>query len=168
MTQVDGFRFMPPSLKAWIGKGIRKNAYEGVIPWTPLKKPLAETTLTLMTSAGISMKGDRPFDMEREKREPTWGDPGYREIRRDAAETEVDVNHLHVNTDFIKADLNVILPLQRLAELEAEGVIGKLAPTNYSYYGYQPDPTELLQTTMPRVAARMQEEGVEAALLTPA
>jgi hypothetical protein len=28
-----------------------------------------------MTSAGISMKTDPPFDVAREKREPAWGDP---------------------------------------------------------------------------------------------
>jgi hypothetical protein len=32
-----------------------------------------EATFCLMTSAGVSIKTDPPFDMEREKREPTWG-----------------------------------------------------------------------------------------------
>jgi D-proline reductase (dithiol) PrdB len=166
--KVDGFRFMPPSLAAWIKIGIPAREFQGAIAWTALKKPLASTTLAIMTSAGISMRGDQPFDMERERREPTWGDPGYREIPRQATENDVAVNHLHINTDYIKADLNVILPIQRFAEFEAEAVIGRLAPTSYSYYGYQPDPTVLLQETMPKVAARMHAEGVEAVLLTPA
>jgi len=165
---VDGFRFMPPSLGAWIKMGIPESEFRGDIPWTPLKKPLSQTAFAVMTSAGISMTSDPPFDMERERREPTWGDPTHREIPRDATEKEVAVNHLHINTDYIKADLNVILPLRRFFEFEAEGLIGRLAPTSYSYYGYQPDPKELLETTMPKVAARMQTEGVEAVLLTPA
>ncbi|MDA8137255.1 MAG: glycine/sarcosine/betaine reductase selenoprotein B family protein [Desulfobacteraceae bacterium] len=168
MREVDGFRFMPPSLGAWIRQSIREGAYKGIIPWTPLKKPLAQSTMALMTSAGINMRNDPPFDMAREKREPTWGDPTHREIPRQATEKDVDVNHLHVNTEPIKADLNVILPLRRFEEFEAEGAIGRLAPTHYSYYGYQPNPSVLLQTTMPKVAARMQAEGVEAVLLTPA
>jgi len=165
---VDGFRFMPPSLRAWIGQNIPEAPFSGQIPWTPFKKPMRDTTFSLMTSAGISMKHDPPFDMGREKREPTWGDPGYREIRRDATEADLDVNHLHVNTDYIKRDVNVILPIHRFAEMEKEGIIGRLAPTCYSYYGFQMNPKALLEESMPHVASRMREEGVEAVLLTPA
>ena len=121
-----------------------------------------------MTSAGISMKSDPPFDVEREKLEPEWGDPSRREILKTAHESEIDVNHLHINTDYIKQDINVMLPLARFREFEEEGVIGRLAPTCYSYYGFQMDPKELLEQTMPKVASKMQEEGVEAVLLTPA
>jgi len=165
---VDGFHFMPPSLRAWLSKDIPKEPFQGHIPWTPLKKPLRETTFSLMTSAGISMKSDPPFDVEREKREPTWGDPTSRAIPRDASQEDIDVNHLHINTDFIKADMNVILPLKRFQEFEEEDIIGRLAPTCYSFYGFQLDPRELLDNTMPGVASRMHKEGVEAVLLTPA
>jgi D-proline reductase (dithiol) PrdB len=165
---VDGFRFMPPSLAAWIGGGIPEKPFTGEIPWTPLRKPLAQTTFALMTSAGISVKSDPPFDMARERREPTWGDPSFRAIPSEAGAADVEVNHLHITTEFIKQDLNVILPLARFGELAREGRIGRLAPTNYSYYGYQPDPTVLLRETMPRVAERMHAQGVEAVFLTPA
>jgi len=164
---VDGFCFLPPSLGAWIGKTIPAGDYEGEIPWTPLEKPVSDTVFSLMTSAGINMKSDPPFDMEREKREPMWGDPSYRRIPREAWQADIDVNHLHVNTDYIKQDINVALPIGRLQEFETEGVIGALAPTSYSYYGYQLDPDVLLNETMPRVIADMKTEGVEAVLLTP-
>jgi D-proline reductase (dithiol) PrdB len=167
-TVVDGFRFMPPSLKAWMTKDIPAEEYGGDIPWTPLKKPLKETTFTLMTSAGISSNTDPPFDVEREKREPAWGDPTSRQILNTATEADIDVNHLHINTDYIKQDINVMLPLARFREFENDGVIGRFAPTCYSYYGYQLDPTVLLEETMPRVAAKMRAEDVEAVLLTPA
>lgn len=165
---VDGFRFMPPSLKAWIKKDIPDPPYSGKIPWTPLNKPIKETTFTLVTTAGISMKTDAPFDLEREKAEPTWGDPSYREIPRTATEKDIEVSHLHINTTYIRQDINVMLPLTRFQEFEKEGIIGKLAPTCYSYYGFQLDPTVLLNETMPQVADRMREENVEAVLLTPA
>lgn len=164
---VDGFRFMPPSLKAWIGQSIPEEPFAEHIPWTPLKKALRDTTFSVLTSAGISMKSDPPFDMEREKREPTWGDPTHREISREATAADIEVNHLHIKTDYIKEDINVVLPLTRFAEFEAEGIIGKLAPTNYSYYGFQLNPNVLLEETMPRVIAKMHEEGVDAVLLTP-
>jgi len=165
---VNGFIFMPPSLGAWIGKGIPVQPFGGDIPWTPLKRPIKELTFALMTSAGISLRTDPAFDVEREKREPAWGDPSYREIPASAGQADIDVNHLHINTDYIKQDINVILPSQRFKEFEQEGIIGRLAPTCYSYYGFQLDPTELLEKTMPQVADRMKAENVEAVLLTPA
>ncbi|MBU2509771.1 glycine/betaine/sarcosine/D-proline family reductase selenoprotein B [bacterium] len=169
MTKVvDGFKFMPPSLGAWIGKDIPTENYQGEIPWTPLKKPIKEVRFSLMTSAGISLKTDPPFDMERERQEPAWGDPTSRELPSTIREEEINVNHLHVNTDYIKQDINIILPLSRFTEFEKEGIIGSLAPTCYSYYGFQLDPTILLTETMPKVASRMKEEEVEAVLLTPA
>ena len=165
---VDGFMFMPPALRAWLIKDIPEMDFTGEIPWTTLKKPLAETTFSLMTSAGISLKGDEPFDMDREKREPTWGDPTHREIPCDTRETGIEVNHLHINTGYILEDLNVMLPMKRFCEFEDEGIIGHLARTCYSFYGYQLDPAYLLEQTMPKVAAKMKQEGVEAVLLTPA
>jgi D-proline reductase (dithiol) PrdB len=165
---VDGFLFMPPALRAWISKDIPDQPFSGKIPWTPLGKSIRETTFSLITTAGISMKSDPPFDMEREKSEPTWGDPSYREIPRTATERDIEVNHLHINTDHIKQDINVMLPLTRFKEFEQEGLIGKLAPTCYSYYGFQLNPATLLNETMPKVAERMRHENVEAVLLTPA
>ena len=165
---INGFCYMPPALGAWIGKDIPAKPFSGQIPWTPLKKPVSETTFALMTSAGISMKTDPPFDVEREKREPEWGDPTSRKIPATAGTSDIDVNHLHVNTDYIKQDMNVILPLTRFKEFEKDGLIGRLAPTSYSYYGFQPPyPKQLVEETAPAVAAQMLEEGVEAVLLTP-
>jgi D-proline reductase (dithiol) PrdB len=165
---VNGFRFLPPSLGAWIAKDIPAQPFKGNIPWTALKKPIRRTSFALMTSAGISMKNDPPFDVAREKREPTWGDPSSRQIPASAGEKDIDVNHLHINTDYIKQDINVMLPLKRFQEFEKEGIIGRLASTCYSYYGFQMDPAELLERTMPDVAGQMQAENIEAVLLTPA
>ena len=165
---VNGFRFLPPSLGAWFAKDIPTQPYSADIPWTPLKRPISETTFTLMTSAGISMKTDPPFDVAREKREPAWGDPTSRRIPVSACEEDIDVNHLHINTDYIKQDINVMLPLSRFQEFDKEGIISRLAPTCYSYYGFQMDPTDLLEQTMPKIADQMQAENVEAVLLTPA
>ena len=165
---VDGFFFMPPSLRAWISKDIPDQPFSGKIPWTPLGKSVRKTTFSLITTAGISMKSDPPFDMEREKNEPAWGDPSYREIPRTATERDIEVSHLHINTAHIKQDINVMLPLARFHDFEKEGLIGKLAPTCYSYYGFQLDPAALLHETMPKVVDKMRQENVEAVLLTPA
>ena len=167
-TDFNGFRFLPPSLGAWIKSHIEKKCFEGSIPWTPLPKSLNELTFSIVTSAGINHKSDPPFDMEREKQEPTYGDRSYRKIPRDTRSADIDVNNLHINTNYIKEDINVILPLERMAQFEEEGVIGRLAPTAYSYYGFQLESDEFLTTAISPMAEQMKEEDVEAVLLTPA
>jgi hypothetical protein len=67
---VDGFRFLPPSLAAWIQAFVPDEDFRGPIPWTPLPRSMNEMTFSLVSSAGISLKSDPPFDMEREKRNP--------------------------------------------------------------------------------------------------
>jgi len=166
---VDGFRFLPPSLGAWIRRNyIPEEDFKGNIPWTPMAKPLNRATLALVTSAGISLKSDPPFDMEREKREPLWGDRSFRMIPRGTVAQGVNVNHLHINTGYILEDINVMLPLARMAEFEQEGVIGRLADTHYSFYGFQWQNTEFIHEAIAPMADRMQKEGVDAVLLTPA
>jgi D-proline reductase (dithiol) PrdB len=168
MKMVDGFRFLPPGLKAWMKTFIPDEDFKGTIPWTPMSKPLNQTTLALVTSAGISLKTDPPFDMEREKKDPLWGDRSFRAIPRGTTEKEIDVNHLHINTNLVKQDINVILPLARMAEFEKEKIIGRLAPTAYSFYGFQWQNTDFLKEAIEPISKMMKDEKVEAVLLTPA
>jgi D-proline reductase (dithiol) PrdB len=166
--KVDGFRFLPPGLKAWINTFIPDQDFKEYIPWTPLKKPMNRTTLALLTSAGISLKADPPFDMQREKKEAIWGDRSYRAIPRGTTEKDIEVNHLHINTNYIKQDINVILPLARMAEFEQEKIIGHLAPTAYSFYGFQWQSTDFLKEAIEPISRKMKLEEVEAVLMTPA
>lgn len=165
---VNGFKFLPPSLAAWIKTFIPDEDFKGYIPWTPMKKPLKDTAIALVTSSGISLKSDPPFDMEREKREPLWGDRSFRMIPKGTNERDIDVNHLHINKNYIKQDINVILPLQHMAEFEKDKIIGSLAPTAYSFYGFQWQNTEFLTEAIEPISKKMKEERVEAVILTPA
>jgi D-proline reductase (dithiol) PrdB len=165
---VDGFRFLPPGLKAWVKTFIPDEDFKGAIPWTPMSKPLSKVTVALVTSAGISLKSDPPFDMEREKKEPIWGDRSFRTIPKGTTEKDIDVNHLHINTTYIKQDINVILPFGRMAEFEKEGIIGRLAPSAYSFYGFQWRNNDFLKEAIEPISKKMKLEGVEAVLLTPA
>ena len=166
--KVDGFRFLPPGLKAWISTFIPEEDFKRYIPWTPMKKPINQATIALVTSAGMSLKTDPPFDMEREKKEAIWGDRSFRAIPREATEKDIEVNHLHINTNWIKQDINVILPLARMAEFENERIIGRLAPTAYSFYGFQWQSTDFLKEAIEPISKKMKLEGVEAVLMTPA
>jgi len=133
-----------------------------------MSKPLNQATLALVTSGGISLKSDPPFDMERERREPLWGDRSFRMMPRGTTEKDINVNHLHINTAHITRDINVILPLARMAEFETEKVIGRLAPTAYSFYGFQWQNTDFLKEAIEPISRRMASEAVDGVLLTPA
>jgi D-proline reductase (dithiol) PrdB len=164
---VDSFKYLPRSIAAYY-QTLRVERADPV-PWTPLTKPLAGCRVALVTTAGIYNKGhEPPFDAEREKREPMWGDPTYRSIRRDISQEQIGTSHLHINNRDILADVNIVLPLTRFAELEDQGVIGSLAPTAYSFMGYQPNTSEWRQRYGPEVAGLLKDDAVDAVLLTPA
>jgi D-proline reductase (dithiol) PrdB len=165
---VDGFRFMPPRLAAWIRTFIPEEEFRGAIPFVRLSKPLSRVTVALVTTAGISLKSDSPFDMEREKADWTSSDRTYREIPRGTTEKDITVNHLHINTAYILQDINVMLPLDRMAEFEQQGTIGHLAETAYSFYGFQWQSTDFLEQCIVPIAEKMKQEQVDAVLLTPA
>lgn len=162
---VDSFKWLPRSLA---------NRYQTMeikremVPWTPLNKPLSECRFSLVSTVGAYLKGkQQPFDLDRERREPWWGDPTYREIPRDVRQKDLDVAHLHINTEDLEKDINVALPIHRFLELERTGEIGSLAPTSYSLMGYQENQDEWRECCGPEMASHMKEEGVDAAFLTP-
>src|SRR5436309_4062415 len=164
---VDSFKYLTRSIAAYY-QTLRVERADPV-PWTPLSKPLSECRFGLVTTAGIYDKErEPPFDAEREKREPMWGDPTYRHIGRNIAHERVGASHLHINNRDILADINVLLPLNRFAELEEEGVIGSLANENYSFMGYQPNTSVWRQRYAPEVAGLLKDDAVDVVLLTPA
>jgi D-proline reductase (dithiol) PrdB len=166
--EVDPWRFLDPASAADMAARIAAHPLHPPIPWTPVSKPLARSRVALLSTAGISMQGDPPFDMDSERKRPSWGDPSFRRIRADATAADIDVNHLHINTAFIRRDLNVALPLDRLRELVDDGAVGSVADTHYSTMGYQGASTKVLEReTAPAIAAAMKSEEVDVALLAP-
>ncbi len=164
--QVDSYRFLDRLTKKlvqnWIGLESPR-----VIPWTPLSRPLAESTVALISSAGLALKTDRPFDQEGEKRNPWWGDPSYRVLPRTATAEDVKLYHLHIHPRVVKQDLNTLLPLQRLLELEKRAEIGRSAANHYSFMGYILQPQTLLEVTVPAMIRRLKRDGVNVVVLIP-
>lgn len=164
---IDSYRFLDFAsrqvMKAWASRQT-----PGIIPFTPLAKPLRECTIALISTAGIARNDDRPFDQARERRDPWWGDPTFREIPLGTTEQDVRLYHLHIDTRFAQADLDVVLPMRRLAELAQTGVVGRPAARHYSVMGYILDPTVLVEETAPAIAERMRADHVDAVALAPA
>jgi len=164
---VDSFRFLPRSFR----EGYERLDFQADTPvWTPLAVPIEEATVALLTSAGLYLKDrQEPFDVEREKQNPTWGDPSYRVIPREVEQPEIGATHLHLNTRDLLEDFNIALPISRFAELEAEGRIGSLADEHYSFMGFQDSALrDWREDVAPEVVRRLKEAGVHALVLAPA
>ena len=164
---VDSFKWLPRSIAGYYQAMQVPQPEE--IPWAPLRKPVSQCRFALVTTAGLYIKDAQPsFDVERERREPAWGDPTYRVIPSDVRQEQIGVTHLHINTEDLVQDMNIVLPLRRFEELAEAGEVGALAPHHYTFMGYQqPGALEWQERYAPEVAQRMIEEEVDAALLTP-
>ncbi|UCF61249.1 MAG: hypothetical protein JSV37_00820 [Anaerolineaceae bacterium] len=167
---VDSFKFLPRIIGAYYK--MTKREPEFPIPWTPLSRPLGKCKFGLITSGGLYHQGvEPPFDIEREKREPTWGDPTYRTLPTDIKQSDIAASHLHINTRWVLEDVNILLPIHRFCELVDEGRIAGLAEHVYSFMGYQgypPDTNAWQNDHGPQVAEKLKAEEVNCVLLTPA
>ena len=141
---IDSYRF-PNFASRQIMKAWAERPQPGVIPFTPLARPLRACTVALVSTAGVARRDQAPFDQEGERRNPWWGDPSFRRIPFGTTEAEIRICHLHIDPRPGESDLDVVLPMRRLAELAAEGAVGAPAPSHYSIMGYILDPTELVQ-----------------------
>jgi D-proline reductase (dithiol) PrdB len=167
ISDVDSYRFLDTItrrlVKSWI-----KLEPQREIPWTPLSKPLAECTVALISTGGIALKTDRPFDQEGERRNPWWGDPSYRIIPNTARTGDIRVYHLHINPEAAESDMNCLLPIERLNDLVTSGTVGRAAPSHYSFMGYVLKPQELLEKSIPAMIDQMRAEKVDVVVMIPA
>lgn len=129
-------------------------------PWVS-GPPLAKRRVAIVTTAGLSMRGDRPFHSA------TTG-MDYRVIPGDVSAQDLVMSHLSVNFDRsgFQADWNVVFPLDRLKNLVRDKIVGAVASFHYSFMGaispvtrYEPKAREL--------ARLLKQDGVDAVLLSP-
>lgn len=121
---------------------------------------LASARVALVTSAGLHGRGDEPFVRE---------DPGFRVISSEVAARDIVQSHTSIGFDrtAMQRDINVVFPIDRLRELEAEGVIGERAPRFLSFMGAQHDPEPALASSAAGAAEELLRDRVDVVLLTP-
>ncbi len=127
-----------------------------------LEVPLAEARLALVTTGGFVPAGGEPF------RAGKFGDPSFREIPTDQDPESLEIFHTHYDHAHVRRDINVLFPIELCRELAAQGVIGDLAATHYSFMGYIPVTRRLERHYAPQVAGQLEQQQVNAVLLTPA
>lgn len=135
------------------------------IPWTPLASPLPQCRVALVTTGGVHLASDRPFDMSDPR-----GDPSYRVIPAASAPDVLTITHDYYDHRDADRDINVVFPIGTLQGVLAEGRIGSVAPRFYSLMGHIEGPhvRTLMRRTAPELASRLRADGADAVLLIPA
>ncbi len=130
-------------------------------PVTVLSKPLKKCTLALVTTGGLHLKTDTPFDLGLKN-----GDCSYRILPAEAVRDNVMVSHKWYNHKFINEDLNCVFPIDRMREYVAAGEIKSLSEEHISFMGHIYDTAPLAKNSL-RAGRYLKAMGVDAAFLTP-
>jgi D-proline reductase (dithiol) PrdB len=134
------------------------------VPFTRPTKPLKQARVALVTTGGVHLPSQVPFDDELK-----CGDTSFREIPADADIATLGIAHKSDAFDqsgFL-ADRNLGFPLERLREMAAHGEIGSLNGRALSFMGSITAPGRLVKETAPAAAALLAADGVDAAFLVP-
>ena len=142
---------------------IKKGASKAECP-TPenpafvIPTPLSEAKVAIVTSASLHHEDDDDF---------APSDTGYRVLEKDRR--DIVVGHWSPNFDAsgVSADLNVVFPIDRLQELENQGVIGSVSDVHIAVAGNQFDLSGIRLDGGPSAASLLNKHEVDVVLLTP-
>lgn len=138
---------------------------EAATPWTALQTPLKETSLGLVTTGGLHLLSQDPFDTV-----DPHGDPSVRVFASHTPAGELTITHPYYDHADADRDLELVLPRETVRAFVAAGRLGGLGPRCYSLMGHIDGPylETLRERTAPEIARDMAEDGVDAVLLVPA
>lgn len=127
--------------------------------WVHPTKPLSQLRVALITTAGLHFRDDPAFGLV---------DAGFRPISNEENPDDLLMSHSSVNFDRsgFQEDINVVFPIARFRELEAEGKIGSLASVHYSFMGAGLPP-EAYEGSARGLAGMLKKDRVDAVFLTP-
>jgi D-proline reductase (dithiol) PrdB len=132
------------------------------VAFAPLTKPLTESTVALLTTAGAHLDDQDPFNVA-----TVDGDPGFRLIPDDVDLGRLRFSHTHYDTASAEQDPNVVLPIDTLHTLVGEGRLGGASQVHIGMMGFNPDPSRIADETAPEVARTLVDADVDVAVLAP-
>jgi D-proline reductase (dithiol) PrdB len=137
------------------------------VDWRPgavLSKPLSQARIALITTAGFYLPDQKPFDQSFRH-----DDCSYREIPQGTPVSQIQIGQSSDAFDHagIEADRNLTLPLDRLNELVAGGLVGSPARSHFSIMGSIIAPAKLISESSPEIARKLQQDSVDGVLLAP-
>jgi len=163
---IEGITEFSGRFKSWRGNE-KLNNYPFVTntyaPFTPMRRALPMLNLALISSAGAYIDGTDSFDLESRD-----GDMNFREIPVEVEAEDMFYAAKGYDAESVNADRNCLIPVERLLEYEANGVIGRLNNVWWSLSSYIPNAALVANELAPRIADRLVNYEVQAALLVPA
>lgn len=152
-----------PILSSWAARRWPAESHAGV-PWTPARVPLERGSIALVTSAGVHLTSQPPFDMVNGD-----GDASFRILPGDSAAADLMITHDYYDHRAADRDVNCVFPLDRLRELATAGLIGRVAPRHIGTMGHilGAEERRLLVETAPAIARLLREDRVDYVLATP-
>ena len=126
-------------------------------PWSPFKKRLSESKVAVLTTGGVYVEGQKAFD--------TDGDWSYREIPLDTTLEQFRIAHTHYDTNGVAEDVDSVLAIHRLQDMVRDGMVAEALTPTYSFMGYVPEPSGLMEDTGPEVAGLLKGEGVDGVVI---
>ena len=141
-------------------------AHNVEIPFSPLKKPLSESRVTLVTTASFVLMDEEGHPLE----EPMMLGTNEMEVFTAPSDWPADrilstsEDHDRYQTDM--EDVNAFFPTARMQEFLKEGVFGSLSK---NYYRTLPNYSHRKTTEVdgPEILRQCREDNVDVALLSP-
>jgi D-proline reductase (dithiol) PrdB len=157
------FTKYPSLFKKWVHRS--KFIEFSDSPWTPFDKDITKCRLALVTTGGVHLKLQKPFDMK----DPA-GDPTFREIPADARPADLTITHNYYDHADADRDINVVFSIERVQELKQSNEIGDVNYRHFSFMGHimHHHIKTLMKETAPSVAAALKSDKVDIVILTPA
>jgi len=133
------------------------------VPFTPLKKPLSDCCITIVSTSDVAVKS---METESDENQHTLIGNVY-EIDSNVPVSDLFSHQEHYDTHATNLDdVDTYFPITRLHESVAEGRVGRVAPFLYGVYtGYSQRKT--METDAPEVLRRCRSNNVDVAVLTP-
>ena len=127
-------------------------------PWA-VGPRLSDRRVAIVTSAGLHRANDKAFSVV---------DLSYRVIPGSVEASDLTMTHSSVHFDRagFREDVNLVFPIDRLRELDRDGVIGSVADYHYSLMGAGWLPKQI-EPTMRELARLLREDEVDAVCLVP-
>ncbi len=163
---MDHVRYIDRTREYYLSQGYEKPyrwAQHDDIPFTPLTKPLAESTVAIVSTSDVKVRKD---------------DPGHDDVdlfgvgNVYSLPSDLPIERLHSRQEHFDQhattldDVNAFYPVERLRELADAGRIGRLAERFHGVYtAYSQRKTS--ESDAPEVLRRLREDGVDVVLLTP-
>ena len=128
------------------------------IPYTPRFRELKESTFALVTTAGVHLRDQEPYNLE--------GDNSWRLIPGDVETSQLMVTHEHYDHRDADEDINVVFPIDRLRELAAEGIIAGVGDKHLGFMGYSQNFRDLYERVAPEMAKIISRSKADGVVLT--